>query len=32
MKIRSLNSQEYNDCLGLPEVEAWEHRFSTAAE
>jgi len=22
-----LSSQEYNDCLGLPEVEAWETRF-----
>jgi hypothetical protein len=27
MRSRMLTSQEYNDCLGLPEVEAWETRF-----
>lgn len=26
-RSRMLSSQEYNDCLGLPEVEAWEQRF-----
>lgn len=28
MRPRMLSSQEYNDCLGLPEVEAWEGRFN----
>ena len=32
MKTRSLSAQEYNDCLGLPEVEAWENRFSANFE
>ena len=27
MRPRMLSSQEYNDCLGLPEVEQWEARF-----
>jgi 2-methylisocitrate lyase-like PEP mutase family enzyme len=27
VRPRMLSSQEYNDCLGLPEVEAWEQRF-----
>ena len=27
MRPRMLTSQEYHDCLGLPEVEAWETRF-----
>ena len=28
LQPRMLSSQEYNDCLGLPEVEAWEARFT----
>jgi 2-methylisocitrate lyase-like PEP mutase family enzyme len=27
VRPRMLSSQEYNECLGLPEVEAWEARF-----
>jgi hypothetical protein len=27
VRPRMLTSQEYNECLGLPEVEAWEQRF-----
>ena len=27
MRSRMLSGQEYSDCLGLPEVEAWEARF-----
>jgi hypothetical protein len=27
VRPRMLSRQEYNDCLGLPEVEAWEQRF-----
>ena len=32
MKDRLLSSQDYKDCLGLPEVEAWEKRFSANFE
>lgn len=31
VRSRMLSNQEYNDCLGLPEVEAWEQRFPEAA-
>ena len=27
MRARMLSAREYNDCLGLPEVEDWERRF-----
>ena len=27
VRSRMLSGQEYNDCLGLPEVEGWEARF-----
>ena len=26
-KPRLLSSKEYNDCLGLPEIENWEGQF-----
>ena len=31
MRPRMLSNQEYSDCLGLPEVEAWEQRFPDTA-
>lgn len=32
MRPRMLSIQEYNNCLGLPEVEAWEQRFADVAQ